>query len=272
MIEAHGLSKRYGDKLAVDDLSFTVRPGVVTGFLGPNGAGKSTTMRLILGLDTPSAGSVTLNGKPFAEHDGSAARGGCAARGPGRSTPDGPPATTCARWPRPRASAAAGSTRSSRWSDSADVADRRAGTFSLGMGQRLGVASALLGRPADADPRRAGQRVGPGRRPLDPSPAAPAGRRGPHGVPVLAPDERDGADRRPRHHRRQGQAPARHAHAGVHRRVLVPGRPGPVAAGGSARPADRRAPGSRSGIRRSASSRSKAFPATTSAWPRPAPG
>ena len=68
MIEAQRLSKRYGDKVAVDDLSFTVRPGVVTGFLGPNGAGKSTTMRLILGLDAPSAGRVTVNGKQFAEH------------------------------------------------------------------------------------------------------------------------------------------------------------------------------------------------------------
>ena len=69
MIEARGLSKRYGDKLAVDDLSFTVRPGPagVTGFLGPNGAGKTTTMRMILGLDRPTAGSVTVNGKPFAE-------------------------------------------------------------------------------------------------------------------------------------------------------------------------------------------------------------
>src|SRR4029453_6709693 len=68
MIEAHGLTKRYGDKLAVDDLSFTVRPGVVTGFLGPNGAGKSTTMRLILGLDAPTGGSVPVNGRPYREH------------------------------------------------------------------------------------------------------------------------------------------------------------------------------------------------------------
>ncbi len=66
-IEARGLTKRYGDKTAVDDLSFTVRPGTVTGFLGPNGAGKSTTMRLILGLDRPTRGTVTVNGKPFAQ-------------------------------------------------------------------------------------------------------------------------------------------------------------------------------------------------------------
>lgn len=68
MIEAKGLTKRYGDKLAVDDLTFTIRPGIVTGFLGPNGAGKSTTMRMILGLDRPTAGSVTVDGKPYADH------------------------------------------------------------------------------------------------------------------------------------------------------------------------------------------------------------
>jgi len=67
MIEARGLTKRYGETLAVDDLSFTVEPGKITGFLGPNGAGKTTTMRLILGLDRPSAGSVTVNGKPFGQ-------------------------------------------------------------------------------------------------------------------------------------------------------------------------------------------------------------
>src|ERR1700677_2798549 len=66
MIEARGLTKRYGDKVAVDDLSFSIKPGQVTGFLGPNGAGKTTTMRMILGLDRPSAGTVTVNGKPFA--------------------------------------------------------------------------------------------------------------------------------------------------------------------------------------------------------------
>src|SRR5881398_410262 len=68
MIEVENLSKRYGDKLAVDGLSFIVQPGMVTGFLGPNGAGKSTTMRMIVGLDRPTAGSVTVNGKRYAEH------------------------------------------------------------------------------------------------------------------------------------------------------------------------------------------------------------
>src|SRR5947209_8943491 len=68
MIEARGLVKRYGATLAVDRLSFDVRPGIVTGFLGPNGAGKSTTMRLILGLDAPNAGAVSVNGRPYTEY------------------------------------------------------------------------------------------------------------------------------------------------------------------------------------------------------------
>src|SRR3954470_17024712 len=68
MIEARALSKRYDEKLAVDSLSFVVKPGVVTGFLGPNGAGKSTTMRMIVGLDRPSSGQVTVNGKRYSEH------------------------------------------------------------------------------------------------------------------------------------------------------------------------------------------------------------
>jgi ABC-2 type transport system ATP-binding protein len=67
VIEARELTKRYGDKTVVDHLSFTIKPGEVTGFLGPNGAGKSTTMRMILGLDAPTAGSVTVNGRPYAK-------------------------------------------------------------------------------------------------------------------------------------------------------------------------------------------------------------
>ncbi|HEY5184948.1 MAG TPA: ATP-binding cassette domain-containing protein, partial [Actinomycetes bacterium] len=68
MIEATNLTKKFGDKTAVDDLTFTVRPGIVTGFLGPNGAGKSTTMRMILGLDAPTSGSVTVGSKPYRAH------------------------------------------------------------------------------------------------------------------------------------------------------------------------------------------------------------
>ncbi|HEX8631015.1 MAG TPA: ATP-binding cassette domain-containing protein, partial [Catenuloplanes sp.] len=68
MIEARALTTRYGDKVAVDGLTFTVRPGMVTGFLGPNGAGKSTTMRMMLGLDAPTSGAVLVNGKPYRAH------------------------------------------------------------------------------------------------------------------------------------------------------------------------------------------------------------
>ncbi|MGH9124191.1 MAG: ATP-binding cassette domain-containing protein [Acidimicrobiales bacterium] len=146
MIQCRGLTKRYGERLAVDDLTFDVHPGVVTGFLGPNGAGKSTTMRLILGLDAPTKGAATINGRPYAEasaplhevgalleakaiHSGRSARSHllalAATTGIGARRVDEVIALT-------------GLT---------DVARKRAGGFSLGMGQRLGIASALLGDP-----------------------------------------------------------------------------------------------------------------------------
>jgi ABC-2 type transport system ATP-binding protein len=146
VIEARGLSKRYGTTLAVDDLSFTVRPGMVTGFLGPNGAGKSTTMRLILQLDAPSAGSVTVNGKPYRDHRAPLAEVGALleARGihTGRSA-----------YLHLRALAESNGIGRARVDEVIrlvgleGVARRRVGTFSLGMGQRLGVAAALLGDP-----------------------------------------------------------------------------------------------------------------------------
>jgi len=146
MIEVTDLSKRFGDKVAVDHLSFTVEPGRVTGFLGPNGAGKSTTMRLILGLDHPSGGSATINGKKYAElasplrtvgalleaksvHTGRSARNHLLFLAQTQGLPP------------------------SRVDEMLDlvglreVAKKRAGGFSLGMGQRLGVAAALLGDP-----------------------------------------------------------------------------------------------------------------------------
>ena len=147
MIEAHGLTKHYGDKTAVDGLTFTVRPGVVTGFLGPNGAGKSTTMRLILGLDAPTSGSVTVNGKPYQQHAAPLREVGALldARSvhPGRSA-----------YHHLLALAQTCGIRRSRVDEVIDavglgeVARRRAGGFSLGMGQRLGIAAALLGDPA----------------------------------------------------------------------------------------------------------------------------
>ena len=145
MIEIDGLTKRYGDKTAVDGLSFVVEPGVVTGFLGPNGAGKSTTMRMIAGLDRPTSGMVRVNGKhypkaaaPMAElgilldarsvHPGLSARSNLLAlartAGIGRRRVD----------------------EVIELAGLGEVAGSRAGGFSLGMGQRLGVAAALLGR------------------------------------------------------------------------------------------------------------------------------
>jgi ABC-2 type transport system ATP-binding protein len=147
MIEARGLTKRYGDTLAVDDLSFTVEPGKITGFLGPNGAGKTTTMRLILGLDYPTSGSVTVKGKPFGQVaypmrevgallDAKAVHGGrsayhhllCLAQTNGL--------------PRRRVGEVLALVGLS------EVARKRSKGFSLGMGQRLGIAAALLGDPA----------------------------------------------------------------------------------------------------------------------------
>jgi len=146
MIEARHLSKRYGATLAVDDLSFAVHPGRVTGFLGPNGAGKTTTMRLILGLDAPSSGSVTVNGRSYADHrfplhevgallDANARHGGrtafnhlwCLAQSNGIG--------------RRRVQ------ETLELVGLGQLGDRRVGTFSLGMGQRLGIAAALLGDP-----------------------------------------------------------------------------------------------------------------------------
>jgi ABC-2 type transport system ATP-binding protein len=146
MIEARGLTKTYGDKVAVDDLSFTVQPGVVTGFLGPNGAGKSTTMRMVLGLDAPTRGSVTVNGRSYREHAAPLREVGALLEArsihPGRSA-----------YHHLLAIARTCGIRRSRVDEMIEavglreVARRRAGGFSLGMGQRLGIATALLGDP-----------------------------------------------------------------------------------------------------------------------------
>jgi len=147
MIEARGLTKRFGDKLAVDQLSFTVEPGRITGFLGPNGAGKTTTMRLILGLDRPTRGSVTVHGKEFTKlaypaHEIGALLDAKAVHG-GRSA-----------YNHLLCLAQANGIPSRRVGEVldlvglTDVAKKRSKGFSLGMGQRLGIAAALLGDPA----------------------------------------------------------------------------------------------------------------------------
>ncbi|WP_371499205.1 ABC transporter ATP-binding protein [Kitasatospora sp. NBC_00374] len=146
MIELHQLTKRYGDKLAVDGLSFQVPQGVVTGFLGPNGAGKSTTMRMILDLDRPTSGRVTIDGKRYGQLADPLRKIGALLEAkavhPGRTAYDHLLwLAQSNRIPRSRVDevlALVGLT---------SVAKKRAKGFSLGMGQRLGIASALLGNP-----------------------------------------------------------------------------------------------------------------------------
>jgi ABC-2 type transport system ATP-binding protein len=147
MIEVHELTKRYGQKTAVDGLTFSVKPGIVTGFLGPNGAGKSTTMRMILGLDKPTSGTATVNGRSYTEHHAPLREVGALLEA--RAVHTGRSAFN-----HLRAMAATNGIPRARVDEVIDlvglreVARRRAGGFSLGMGQRLGIASALL-----ADPR-----------------------------------------------------------------------------------------------------------------------
>lgn len=146
MITANGLTKSYGGKTAVDGIDFVVEPGRVTGFLGPNGAGKSTTMRMILGLDKPTRGSVTVNGHRYANSPAPLREVGALLEAhavhPGRSARDH------LRW-----MAASNGIPTTRVGEVLEivglesVAGQRAGKFSLGMGQRLGIASALLGDP-----------------------------------------------------------------------------------------------------------------------------
>ncbi|ANE04919.1 ABC transporter ATP-binding protein [Corynebacterium crudilactis] len=146
MINVEGLTKQYGQVRAVDDLSFEVKPGIVTGFLGPNGAGKSTTMRLILGLDTPSAGHATIEGKPYRSLKNPLTKVGALldakAMHPNRS------AAHHLKW-----IAQANGLSTKRVDEVLDlvglteVASKKTGGFSLGMGQRLGLAAALLGDP-----------------------------------------------------------------------------------------------------------------------------
>src|ERR1700733_13104545 len=146
MIVARGLTKSYGRTVAVQDVSFTVRPGTVTGFLGPNGAGKSTTMRMIIGLDRPDSGRATVNGKPYHElrwplrevgamleakafHPGRSARSHLSSLAASNDIPAGRVEEVLAL------------------TGLTSVAPRQAGKFSLGMAQRLGIAAALLGDP-----------------------------------------------------------------------------------------------------------------------------
>jgi ABC-2 type transport system ATP-binding protein len=147
VIEATGLTKRYGGKTAVDNIDFTVKPGMVTGFLGPNGAGKSTTMRLIVGLDRPTSGRVTVNGSRYSDLKAPLHEVGvlldAKAVHTGRTAFNHLLALAAThRIPRSRVHEVIGLTGLE------SVAGQRVGGFSLGMGQRLGIAAALLGDPS----------------------------------------------------------------------------------------------------------------------------
>ncbi|NPD06004.1 ATP-binding cassette domain-containing protein [Nocardioides sp. zg-1308] len=146
MIELNQLTKTYGETLAVDAVTFTVRPGVVTGFLGPNGAGKSTTMRMILGLDRPTAGTALVNGHPYAE--AAAPMGELGALLDAKAVDRNRSARN--HLLALGATVGIGARRVDHVLESvglSEVASRAAGSFSLGMGQRLGIASALLADP-----------------------------------------------------------------------------------------------------------------------------
>jgi len=147
MITAQALIKRYGAKTAVNNINFDIKPGIVTGFLGPNGAGKSTTMRMIVGLDRPTSGSVTVNGRAYADHAAPLREVGALldakAVHTGRSAYNHLLAMGATHGiGKARVNEVIGMTGLD------SVAGKRVGGFSLGMGQRLGIAAALLGDPA----------------------------------------------------------------------------------------------------------------------------
>src|SRR5689334_8033411 len=146
MIKAENLTKRYGERVAVNDVTFTVEPGTVTGFLGPNGAGKSTTMRLILGLDAPSAGLVTVNGRPYRDHPAPLTEVGALLEA--RAIHTG--RTAYNHLLALAQTHGLGRARVGELIEMVglqDVADKRVKSFALGMGQRLGIASAMIGDP-----------------------------------------------------------------------------------------------------------------------------
>ena len=216
MIELAGLTKVFGrgpgSNRAVDDLTCSIEPGVVTGFLGPNGAGKTTTMRMILGLDHPTSGTATIDGKTYRQLADPLRTVGALLDAkqvhPNRSARDH------LRW-----IAATNRIAITRVDEVLDVvgltsaADKKAGTLSLGMSQRLGIAAALLGDPRGAAVRRTRQRARPRGHPLGQDADAHAGGGGPHRVRVQPPARRDGQHRRP-----AGGDRSRQAHRLDHRR------------------------------------------------------
>ena len=200
-IELHGLTKRFGDVTAVDDLSLELHEGSITGFLGPNGAGKTTTLRMLVGLVAPTSGSATFDGRRYVDLDAPARRVGAVLEAssfhPGRRALDHLRVLASAAELPSNASTAAldqvGLTEHAR---------RRVGGFSLGMRQRLAPGRRPTRRTVGADPRRAGQRPRPRRRPLVARLPARSGRRRAHRARVQPSARRSRPDRRPRRHPR----------------------------------------------------------------------
>jgi ABC-type Fe3+/spermidine/putrescine transport system ATPase subunit len=213
-IQARGLTKHFGDSVAVDGLSFDIRPGIVTGFLGPNGSGKSTTMRLILGLDHPTAGSVTLGGRRYRELDAPMREVGAlldARTLHGKRT-----ARQQLRWladagglPRTRRG---GARRRRPGGRRRPPCGRVLAWHVPAPGHRGGAA----GRPGDAALRRADERSGSRGHPLGAHDAAALRRRGAHGRRVEPPHARDGGDGRARARHRSRAPDRRHEHRRVH--------------------------------------------------------
>ena len=254
MIEIDHLVKRFGAVTAVDGLTFTVRPGHVTGFLGPNGAGKTTTMRVILGLDAPTSGRVTVNRQSYADlvrplHQVGALLDAGALH-PGRTAEAH--LTSIAR------SNGIGRRRVAemlRLTGLEPVAGRRLNGFSARHEAAARHRRRPARRPAGADVRRAGQRPGHRGHRLDPPLPAGAGRRRPHRPGLQSPDERDGADRRPADRHRPGPADRGHHHRRADPLQPAQRRPAP-------HPAYRRAGRAADGPRRD-----RAAGRTTVPWP-----
>ena len=233
MIEVHGLSKRYGDKLAVDDLSFTVQPGVVTGFLGPNGAGKSTTMRLILGLDRPDVrrgpgqrAALRLREVPDARGRRPARRQGR----PRRAHRAGPPRGAVPVQRDPHEAGGRGP-RDDGHARGREEADPRLLARHVPAARHRGGHAR---RPAGGDVRRARERPRPRGHHLDPAIHADAGGAGADRFRVQPPHERDVHHRRTSDRHRSRQAPRRHEHGGLHHREFAGAHPGPLAPAGAA--------------------------------------
>ena len=229
MIEARGLVKKYGDTVAVGGLTFDVQPGLVTGFLGPNGSGKSTTLRMVLGLDAPTEGTVTVNGRPYNQHRHPLREVGALLEAhaihPGRSAYNHLLGLAQSNGlERSRVDAVLEQVGLT------EAAKTRVGNFSLGMGQRLGIAAALLGDPEVLlfdEPVNG----------LDPEGILwirtlmrSLAEQGPDGVRLEPPDERDGPDRRPADRDRARGAHRRHHRAGLHQRKFAEPCPGPLTA------------------------------------------